>query len=510
MKAKNLPILFLISFCLFYSPALAQTLRVGCGADRYSKAEHYLTFCKWNPNAWVTEPLVNSGEDYRPKPGLIERWERSGNTYRLFIRKGIKFHNGATLDAHAVRSALIINAKNRSETLRIIPDSYKIIDRWTLEFQTRHKTVHFIGFLAHPFVACYAPDTDPVNAPVGTGPFIFEDYKRDRYLKVIRNDDYWGEKAPNERVIYKFIPDPQARLLALMNGEVDIIHPVETQILMSLPPSQDYRIVASKLNTYNVLTVNIHGEKPFDILRDVNVRKALAYAIDRPLLAETMYSGKARSAKTILAPWFWKQGEDFIKGYNFNLQKAKQLLESAEWKEGPDGIRVKNGRLLKLRLVSGWPTASALSPLPELLQQMFREVGVHLELVQTDDDGVYYDRYMAPGKGDLFLERAANTGNTPAFLLYMLYHSVSPWLKSGYKWALPGKAFDEFVNRAQVSTDPEEVVRNIQGAQRVLIDDVCAVIPIMFSPDIYLVQKNIQFDPDRGGGHAMFGYAVKN
>ncbi len=483
---------------------------VGCGADRYSKARHYLSFAKMAPNVWVTEPLVYRGDDYRPRPGLVERWERVGdNKHRLTVRKGVRFHNGAEWDAAALKRALEINALNRSETLRIKPDSYRIIDKYTLELETAHQTVHFAGFLSHPFVSAYAPGTDFINHPVGTGPFIFEDYRRGRYIKVRRNDDYWGPKPPNERVIYRFLPDPQTRLMALLNGECDIIFPVDTQMLASLPPEGPYQKVATPLRSYVVMSVNWRGQAPFDLLKDLRVRQAVAYAVDRELIAKTVYQGLARPAKSILAPWFWDQGEDFLQGYNYDPSRAKRLLDQAGWKPGPDGIRVKDGRRLKLRLVSGFPTGAALKPLPELIQQMLLAVGIEVEVIQTDDMGMYYGSYMAPGQGDLFLEKSGNTSATPSWLLYLLYHSDSPWIDSGYKWVYPGDKFDRAVERARLSEDPAVVRAAIQEAQRVLVDETCAVIPLLFVANVYLVRPGVELAPRRAGRYEQFGYARK-
>ena len=499
----------LLGLSAFAHCAAAAELVVGCGADHYSKAKHYISFAKSSPYVWITEPLVYRGDDYKPRPGLIERWERHGKRYILHVRKGVRFHNGAELDAAAVKRSLEIYAFNRSETLRIKPDSYRIIDKYTLEIETAHDTVHFMGFMTHPFVSAYAPDTDFINHPVGTGPYVFDGYRRGRYIKVKRNENYWGPKPLNQKITYRFIPDPQTRLMALLNGECDIITQVDPQMLASLPPGGPYEKVVGSRKSYVVLTANIHGKKPYDLLGDLRVRKAAAYAMDRKLMAGTIYQGLAEPARSILAPWFWGQGNDFLQGYGYRPELAAKLLDEAGWLPGQDGIRTKNGRRLKIRLVSGFPTAADLKPVPELIQQMLRKVGFEAEVIQTDDMGVYYGNYLAPGKGDLFLEKAGNTGPTPSWLLYMLYHSKSPWVDSGYSWALPGEKFDRAIERAQATTDPPKVVAAIQEAQRVLIDETCAVIPLLFLSDIYLVRPGLMFNPETKGGYTSFGNAGK-
>lgn len=491
--------------CMVNARSVEEQLVVGCGADQYSKARHYLSFAKKSPYVWITEPLVYRGSDYKPAPGLIESWERRGHRFILHLQKNVRFHNGTPLDAEAVIFSLKVNAMNRSETLRIKPESYRIIDPHTLEIETAHDTVHFVGFMSHPFVSAYAPDTDFINHPVGTGPYKFSDYRRDRYIKVTRNDDYWGKKPFNKNITYRFIPDSQARLLSLFNGECDIICAVTPQMLSALPPKGLYKKVITSPKSYAVLTVNLHGTHPYDIMSDLKVRKAVAYAIDRKLISQSIYKGIAVPAKSILAPWFWDQGDDFLSGYDFQPDLSARLLEDAGWHMGPDGVRIKNGRKLKIRLVSGFPTASDLKPLPELLQQMLKKSGIELEVVQTDDMGVYYGNYMSPGKGDLFLEKAGNTGPTPSWLLYMLYHSNSPWVDSGYKWCLPGKAFDSAIDKAQASSDEGVAVEAVKQAQRVLIDDTCAVIPLLFMSDVFLVRPDLDFDPEGAGGYTRFG-----
>lgn len=488
---------------------MAGTLRVGYGADTYSKAEHYITFCLRSPNAWVTEPLIRLGEDNLPRPGLAERWEIEGNVCRLYLRKNVQFQNGEIFDARAVKKALQLYAKNRADLLQIVPDSYRIIDSHTLEFRSESESIHIIGNLSHPHVAMYAPGCDPFTRPIGTGPFMFQDYQRGRYLEVTRNERYYGEKPPHEKVVYRFIPDPQTRKLALLNGEVDIIYPVTAEVLQSLPEKGDYRIVTSPVRSYIALTVNLHGNPPFDILRDKNVRQAIAYAIDRTLIAKTVYLGMGKPAKSLLTPDFYNQGEDFLQGYRLDIGKSERLLEKSGWKIGPKGVRIKNGRPLKLRIVSGWPKASEIKPMPELLQHMLSKVGIQCELVQTDDSGVYYNTYMGPGQGDLFLEMASNSTGDPTMLLFALHHSRTPWLDHGYKWAVAGKAFDAQVDKARSTTDPQEVLEGIREAQRILIDEVCAAIPIVFVPNFYLTRKEIQFMPVSNEFYTNYGYAEK-
>lgn len=507
MKNRLIGILVL---CVLCGPAHGQTLKVGYGADRMSKSEAYYSFCLIRPNPGIYEPLFQLAPDWTLRPWLVEKWDVLGDHWRLHLRKGVRFHDGSELDAECVRKALLHFGKHRSNFVAIDPESYRVMDRYTLDFQAKEKGqfVHIVENLTHPIIGMIHPECDPSQNPVGTGPFRFSAYKKGQYLEVAANKEYWGDKPSSEKVIFRFIPDDQTRLMALQAGEVDIIFPVPPQLLSSLPKGSGLQVVTSPLSHYLALTVNIRGEAPFDILSDPGVRKALGFAIDREAIAEKLFSGKAQAARALLSPSFWSQGEDFLNGYRFDPEAAHRMLESSGWRVGPDGIRTKNGRSLSLTLVSGWPSASELKPLPELLQQMLHRIGVEMRIIQTDDDGVYYDTYMRPGKGDLFLEMGTNATADPTFLLYLLFHSRTPWLEYGYKWAIPGGTYDETIDKARSATDPGTIVQSIREAQRILIDEAASVIPVVHLPDFYIVRPGVELKPGMMESLTRYGYAA--
>jgi peptide/nickel transport system substrate-binding protein len=349
---------------------------------------------------------------------------------------------------------------------------------------------------------------DPGRGPVGTGPFVFGEYQNDRMLRVRRNPDYWGQIPPNQELVLRFMRDPQARVMAVASGQADIAFPLNPSLLASLGESPAYRLVASPMSRYIGLSLNHHGASPFDILRDVRVRRALGYAIDRQALVDHIFKGQGRPAKTILLPRFWGQGDDFLEGYSHDPARAAALLDQAGWLRDGSGLRRKQGRELKLRLVAGWPAGSELRPIPEVLHQMLAQVGVGLEIVETDDHGVYYDGYMKPGKADMFLSMGFNSTADPTFLLFLLFHSQTPWTTYGQNWFFPGPEFDAAVDRARQGRKREDVVAGIQEAQRILIDERAAMIPIAFVPDFYLVRPGVSFQPAAMEFLSAYGYAI--
>lgn len=337
--------------------------------------------------------------------------------------------------------------------------------------------------LSHRGVSFLSPGTDRAAAPSGTGPFRWVRYEPRRLLEVSANPQYWGSKPLNERIVFRFVPDGQARLLALAKGEIDVVADVNPQVLLSLTPSMPVQLHASRPVSYVALLVNKNGKPPFHKLADRRLRQALALAIDRKTLASVLYAGRGAAADGLLPQWMFGLGKH-TQEQVFDPSAANQLLDQAGWLRGPDGQRARGGEKLGLRLVAAFPGIQSVAPLPELLERMFRAVGVDLQIVAVEDDNLYTERYLAQGDGDLFMELAANTNLDPTFLLFHLFHSRTPW--QGYRHMSAGPEVDAALDEARASSDPLQRIAAVRRAHAGVIDDAVAAIPILLVPQFVL------------------------
>jgi len=456
-------------------------LRVAFGKDRYKFDDDSFTFTLRGPATGIAEGVVVPGDDYLPQPNLFVSWSISDDgLYSAEIRPDVTFHDGTPLDAEAmVRSLALVN----QSFIGIDQASVKATGPMSVEFRSSTGSLLMIENMAHRMGAIFDTASDRKTHPIGTGPYKFVSYEPQVSIEVERNDAYWGEEPHNARIVYRFVPDSQARLLALLNDEVDIIAEADPQLLLSLPPEGEYEVHASRPVQYVALLVNVHGTAPFDKLQDRRVREAMALAIDRDAIAEVMFLGKGVPARGILPGWMFGLGDDHVTGFGFDKARAEALLDEAGWTMGADGIREKDGTPLTIRLVAAYPYVSWVKPMPEMLQQMYRDVGIDIELVETDDEGVYYDQYMKPGEADLFMEIASNNNSDPTYLLYNLFHSQSAWLEDGYKYTLVGEDFDRALDAARASSDQAVIVEQVREAHRLLIDETIVTIPILMTPN---------------------------
>ncbi len=459
-----------------------QEIVVAVGADQYrTDAKRNLTG-QYPLNANIYDTLVTLSPTYQVEPGLATKWEfRPPNTYRFFLRPNVKFHDGTPFTAKDVKATIDRMAGAGGGTVGVGPDSAVIVDELTIDITPKNTNLRALQQLVHPAWGIHKAGSDVVNAPVGTGPYKFVSYAKADRLVVAANDDYWGGKPTLRRITFRFMPDPNTRVLALQAGEVQVTDvPRESAKTVA---TGDLRLYTSKVGAYEALYVNIRGaDKSYDLGRDKAVRQALAYAIDKQSAVQNVWQGNAEVLQTMIPPAILGGSGGDVKGTQRDVSKAKQILDAAGWKVGSDGIREKDGRKLSLTLVNGFPSPETHKPLPEFMQAQLKEVGIDLKIVTVPDTAAYEDRLAKGAQGDLWLEAGSQNDGNPCFLPDLLFSSPVPGGDEeqnmyGNAFAL-GATFDSAIKACRAATTVEDVQKAAAGAMKILIDQEFVVIPI--------------------------------
>ncbi len=472
--------------------ASAQPLVIAVGADRYSTDPQRFTFTVRGPHAQIAETPVRPDANFLPAPLLFERWTVDRGRYRVTLRAGLRFHDGTPLNADAAIDALRAIGKSRSDFLQIAPDSFKRIDARSFEFMSANGSNLVLENMSHRAVSLFSPATDKATAPSGSGPYRFVRYEPRQRLELRANADYWGQQPLNERLLFRFVPDGQARLLALAKGEVDVVAEVSPQMLLAMSPAMKLQLHTSRPVQYVALLVNAHGQAPYTRLADPRVRRAVALAIDREAIARTLYAGRGVPAKGLLPDWMFGLGAH-TQGHGLDLAAAGRLLDEAGWRvdpKSPAGLRQRGSEPLRLRLVAAYPSLSSVAPLPEMLEQMLRKLGVGLDIVGVEDDQLYGSRYLDPGEGDLFIEHAGNNNLDPTFLLYNLFHSKSGW--RSYRHMAAGPVLDAALDEARATGDAARRLDAVRRAHRSVVDEAVVAIPILLVPQFVLTRAGTE------------------
>ena len=481
-------------------------LTIGYDADAYRIDPPERANVGYYPlNTNIFETLVRLTPDYQIEPLLAESWEFiEPNTYRFTLRQGVTFHDGTPFTAEAVLWSMGRIAQAGGGILLIDENSTKAIDDFTVEITPAQPNRRLLEQLNHPNESIVAPNTNPAEVRIGTGPFREIEYvPQDRYV-IEAYDGYWGPDTPRvQRITFRFYPDPTTRVLALQSGEVDLIADTPPESAAQLEAEGQFRVITSEVGAYQALYVSIHGAEPYDLGADPAVREALAAAIDKEAIVAGVWQGFADSSTTMIPPAILGPAVANIEPVTADPARAAEILDSAGWAPGANGIREKDERPLKLTMIVGYPSAEDHRAMPEFVQAQLRDAGIEVEIVQTPDTATYETR-LAAGEGDLWAERGSQNDGNPCFLPDLLFSTPLPEgdpeaAMYGAAFA-PGAAFDEFIGQCREAPSIEEVQEAAAGAMRVVIDDEFVVLPLAGTRQIYAASETVgDFAPHPSG-----------
>lgn len=288
----------------------------------------------------IYEGLVKFAKDsVAIEPCLAESWEISegGLHYTFYLRQGVKFHDGSDFNAEAVKFNIDrFLPGQRTEDMPYAQAVYgavknvQVIDPYTVKINLEAACTPFLSNLAMIMTASMVSpkalqeNENNVNEnPVGTGPYRFVRWDKSQNVVLTRNDQYWGKKAVTQNVIFKMIADKSARVVALTNGEVDMIDGIDATVVD--------QIKSGGCNVWQKEGMNIFymayntTKTPFD---KKEVRKAVTQAVNVREMTQSLLQGYATAATSIL-PSFVSGYDESIKQPEYDPDAAKTALQKA-------------------------------------------------------------------------------------------------------------------------------------------------------------------------------------
>jgi peptide/nickel transport system substrate-binding protein len=456
----------------------------------------------------VTHQIFDTLLEYKDgttevQPGLADSWEisKDGLKYTFKLHKDVKFHDGTDFNADAV----VFNFKRWSDPKsqykfegdsfdyydsmfgpdgsRVIKD-VKAVDPLTVEFTLNKRQAPFLQNIAMPAFGIASPKAIQdekakfKEQPVGTGPFIFKEWKRNDSVSLEKNPNYWKPGLPKvSKLIIRTIPDNSARFTALQSGEVDLMEGVNPDDLKQLEANKDLQKMVRP--SFNVGYVGFNfKKKPFD---NPKVRMALNYAVDKKALIQAFYAGLAEPAKNPMPPTLWGYN-DQIQDYPYDLEKAKQLLKEAGY---PNGIQ-------QTITFYAMPVARPYMPdgkkVAEALQANFAKIGVKTNIV-SPEWATYLDETKKGEKDDMFMLGWTGDNGDPDNFIYALLDKDS----------IPGNNRDFYINEdlhkillaAQAEPDQAKRADMYKKAQEIIKKD-CPWIPLVHSTPLLAAKANLK------------------
>ena len=322
----------------------------------------------------LAEPDING----KIVPALAEKWEVSDDAlvWTFHLRKDVVFHNGDKLTSKDVKATLerVMNAATASPKAKEFssiaaietPDDLTVILKLSQPYSPLLATLAS-GWASILPKSLIDAGHDFGTKPVGTGPFVLQDWVRDSRIALKKNDHYWMDGLPKlETVTMHIIPERAVTIQGLLSGQVDVAYIIDKDDLPMLEASSDVKV--EKSLTAMILVMSMNCSNP--VLQDVRVRQAINHAIDKQQVLDVAYGG-GRPIGTFM-DYDNAYYKDFTDLYPYDPAKAKALL--AEAGVGPETT-------LELFLPQNYELHVKAG---EMYQDMLSKVGLNVKIKLVD------------------------------------------------------------------------------------------------------------------------------
>ncbi|WP_313232405.1 ABC transporter substrate-binding protein [Tissierella praeacuta] len=435
-------------------------------------------------------------------PRLAEKWDVSddGLKYTFYLRKNVKFHNGEELKADDVLFSfdrmldpktqalntdfldMIAGAKERMEGKIDVVSGIKVIDDYTVEITLEKPFAPFIANLAAPPCSIFNRKATTEageefglvpEKTIGTGPFIFKEWKLNEQFVMVANCDYFRGAPKLDGIIVKIVPDAETIRIMFETDEIDVFDVdnarSQYEAFKNSDKWKDQIVSGSKAGTYYYcLNQSI---KPLD---DVRIRKAIQMGIDRKTILDKLYSGEGRLVHGIIPPG--------VLGFNSDLQeipydptKAKELISEAGY---------PNGFEMELAMTTDSPSTLKIN---EAVQAMLGDIGIDIKITQMDSASYFGIR--AQGELPSYYNVWMADYNDPDNFFYTFFSEKNTFARS---FCYNNSEVHGKIEEVRAMTDQDERMKLYQELEKTIVHEDAAWIPLFSLNKIFIVQPRVK------------------
>ncbi|MBD9665465.1 oligopeptide ABC transporter substrate-binding protein [Variovorax sp. VRV01] len=338
------------------------------------------------PQLFDTLIAFEQNESMALRPALAERWERvDGKAVRLFLRKGVVFHDGSSFTAEDVAFSLSPDhllgpgKAGRSAAMATLDtiEGVRIVDAHTVVIHTKGDDVLLEKRLAswcaeivskRAFAAAGAWDKW-MAAPVGTGPYKLVRQTLDVNVVLSAHDAYWGGRPPFAGIEFKTIPEASSRVNALAAGEVDVITDLAPDAFADVTRRAGLEVAGGAVQNIRYLAIDQNDP----VLSKVGVRRALSLALDRKTMIEALWQNRLYLPNGFQLPSY---GEGYIKDYPMLAHDpalARKLLKEAGY----------NGEVITYKLLNDYYPNQVIGA--QTMVEMWKAVGLNVKIQMMEN-----------------------------------------------------------------------------------------------------------------------------
>lgn len=436
----------------------------------------------------IFDDLLSRGDNLNVAPGLAQSWETPDSfTYIFHLHKGVIFHDGRPLTSRDVKWTFdsLLQGKIRSTKSAVYKyvDHIEAPDDSTVIFHMKQPDSTLLWNLSDGAIGIvpYGSGDEVTLHPIGSGPFKFVSAETDREVVIARNDQYWGDKARLARVRFAVVPDETTEALELRKGSGDIaVNSLTPDTVVTLAHDPALAVETGHGTRLAYLGFNLRDP----ILKDVRVRQAIAYALDRKPMIEYLWRNEAEAARSILPAQSWAYNGD-VPAYDHDPDKANRLLDSA-------GYPLVNG--VRFHITMKTSTDANTRLMVAVMQQQLRAVGIALDIRSFEFATFFSD--VTHGAFQMYGLRWIGGNEDPDIFEYAFDTAKFP--PNGANRGFYSNAkIDALISRARQEVDPTARKLLYAEVQRILAQDL-PYIDLWYLDNVLVHTrrvKNIELNP---------------
>jgi peptide/nickel transport system substrate-binding protein len=434
--------------------------------------------------------LQRKGSEGTLVPALAVKWEHPDLlTWRFYLRKGVKFHNGNPFNAADVKFTFerlsnpdVSEFTNTGKQI----DSVTIVDDYTVDIKTKQPIPWFANNMHQIFImdkeSTETRDQgDVMVKAIGTGAYKFLEWVKGSYIRMEANADYWEGAPPIKKIEIRPITESSTRFAALVSGQVDIVTGVPVELFDKVKKNPKLQVVSRPARRSIFLGI---GNKAGSPTADIRVRKAMYMAINEDEIIEKIMRGHATPAAQIPDPPTIGYNTT-IKRLAYDPEMAKKLLKEAGYENGFDiTLTGPNDRYVQDAKIA------------EAVARYLAKVGIRVKL-DVKPKSVFFPE-VTKGILDFYLigwfDGTFDMGRTYFKLVHTRDEEKGFGVFNGA--AFSNSEIDKLLQSTANIVNPEERKQTLQKLNKMAMDNI-AWIPLHYQEDLYAIQKGkgIKFQP---------------
>lgn len=427
----------------------------------------------------IIEGLLTYDFDLNPRPHLATSWQVSPDrrTFTFTLREGVTWHDGEPFTAADVAFSIRLAAeihptgrvKFRNLTEILTPDPHRVVIVFSQPNPALLTALSAVETAIIPRHLYEGKDyfTNPANAaPVGTGPFVFGEWKHGDTISLRRNPNYWDQPRPYlDGIVYRIVPDMAATAAAFETEEADIGYnnPIPLSDLERFKRLAHIGIEDHGYESGGDWTTLIFNlDNPY--LKSLKVRQAIAHAVDRQIVLNVGWFGYGTIVSSPIGPSLARYVAHDVRQHETNAQRAEALLNEAGFPRGADGVRFA-------LTVDPLPSSESFRKVADYLRQALAKVGIAVT-VRAQEFAAYVKRIYTDRAFDLAYAWLI-TGTDPSGIQsYYWSKNFKPGVPFSNGAHYNNPALDGLLEAAAVEVDETKRIEQYKQIQHVLADDL--------------------------------------